>query len=199
VPDGIARPSLWTGLFYEVRQPYFRYEIAGRQVVLGRSTIRVTFEPAPGKQIIKDVNDWMGSAWVDAETFQVVKVVARDAAQHADYRELLERYERKVRRYEEALEQLEEGDPKPKQPRPFTIEMATYSSWFGHVKNGMRFPTEVHTERRRYLVPDEEVDDPGAGHRIFLVVQTFDKYRFFSVRSEEQVTGIVLGESTEDR
>ena len=71
--------------------------------------------------------------------------MARDAADYADYRELLERHQREVRQYTGALEHLEEGDPKPEAPRPFTIEMATYSSWFGYVKNGMRFPTEVRT------------------------------------------------------
>ena len=197
VPDGIARPSLWTGLFYEVRRPYVRFGITGHEVVLGRSTIRVTFEPTPGKSIVKDVNDWIGTAWVDAETFQVVKVVARDAARQADYLELLDRHKREVRRYEEALAVLRKGDPKPRKPQSLTFEMTTYSSWFGLVKNGMRFPTEVRSERRRYLLPDEEIDDPGAGHRIFMVIQKFDKYRFFSVRSEEQVTGVVFGEGTE--
>ena len=193
VPDGIARPSLWTGLFYKVRQPHIRYAISGREVVLGRPTLRVTFEPAPGKPIIKDVNDWIGTAWIDAETYQVIKVVARDAARYADYRELLERHERELQRYEEAMELREKGEPRPEAPRPLTFEIATYSSWFGYVKNGMRFPTQVRTERRRYLLPGEDVDDPQDGYRVFLVVQSFDKYRFFGVRSEEQVTGIVFG------
>ena len=199
VPDGIARPSLWTGVFDEVRQPYNRYRIAGREVVLGRSTLRVTFEPAPGKPIVEEVNNWIGSAWVDAETFQIIKVVAIEARRRADYRELLERYEQDLRRYEEARDRRGKGDPKPEEPQPFRFEMTTYSSLFGYVKNGMRFPTEVRTERRRYLVPDEDIDDPEAGYRKFLVLQTFDKYRFFGVRSEEQVTGVVFGEGTEER
>ena len=106
-------------------------------------------------------------------------------------------HEREVHRYEQALALLEKGDPKPDRPQPFTFEITTYSSWFGLVKNGMRFPTEVRSERRRYLLPDEGIDDPEAGHRVFLVVQSFDKYRFYSVRSEEEVTGVVLGTGTE--
>jgi hypothetical protein len=32
--------------------------------------------------------------------------------------------------------------------------LTTYTSLFGEVKNGVRFPTEVRTECRRYLLPD---------------------------------------------
>ena len=85
VPDGIGRPSLWTGVFAEVRQTYNRYRIVGREVVFGRSTILVTFEPMPGQPIIDQVNDWVGTAWVDEETFQVVKVVAFAARRRANH------------------------------------------------------------------------------------------------------------------
>ena len=98
VPDGIARPSLWTGVFMEVRQAYNRYEIVGREVVLGRPTILVSFEPAPGK-IIDQVNDWIGTAWVDEATFQIVKVVAFEARRRAMYLKLLDQYEQAGREY----------------------------------------------------------------------------------------------------
>ena len=89
-------------------------------------------------------------------------------------------------------------DPKPKKPKPRDFETTTYSTLFGYVRNGMRFPTEVRTERREYLVPGDDIEDPKAGHRMFLVLQTFDKYRFFAVRTEEQVTQIVLGQDPPD-
>ncbi len=190
VPGGIERPSLWTGVFAEVRQAYNRYRVLGREVVLGRSTILVTFEPIPGKPLIEEVNDWTGTAWVDEETFQIVKIVASEARLHADHVNLLERYE--------ALKRQAKQEPKREEPKPFRFEMITYSTLFGYVKNGMRFPTEVRTERRKYLLPGDDIDDPRAGHRVFLVVQTFDKYRFFSVRTEEQVNQIVLGQAPSD-
>ena len=190
VPGGLERPSLWTGVFAEVRQAYNRYSILGREVVLGRSTILIAFEPMPGKPLIDEVNDWTGTAWVDVETFQIVKVVAFDARLRVDHRNLLERYE--------ALKRQADLEPKREDPKPFKFEMTTYSTLFGYVKNGMRFPTEVRTERRQYLLPGDDVDDPKAGHQMFLVVQTFDKYRFFNVRTEEQVTQIVLGQDPPD-
>ena len=197
VPDGIARPSLWTGVFMEVRQDYNRYEIAGREVVLGRPTTLVSFEPMPGK-IIDQVNDWIGTAWVDEETFQIVKIVAFEARRHAKYLKLLDQYEQAGREYEEAVALRGKEDPKPEKPKPKEFEMTTYSTLFGYVRNGMRFPTEVRTERREYLVPGDDIDDPKAGHRMFLVLQTFDRYRFFGVRTAEQVTQIVLGQNPPD-
>ena len=103
-----------------------------------------------------------------------------------------------VREYEEAVALRGKGDPKPEKPKPRKFEMTTYSTVFGYVRNGMRFPTEVRTERREYLVPGDDIDDPKAGHRMFLVLQTFDRYRFFGVRTAEQVTEIVLGQVSPD-
>jgi hypothetical protein len=197
VPDGIGRPSLWTGVFMEVRQAYNHYEIVGHAVVLGRPTILVSFEPLPGK-IIHQVNDWIGTAWIDEATFQIVKIVAFEARQHARYLNLLDQYEQAGRKYEEAVAHHGKNDPKPEKPKLREFEMTTYSTLFGYVRNGMRFPTEVRTERRAYLVPGDRIEDPRAGHRMFLVLQSFDKYRFFSVRTAEEVTEIVLGQHPPD-
>lgn len=68
------RPYSWMFVFAREKREAYRYELEGEQSVLGRRTLRVRFDAV--EPYVQDINEFYGTAYVDLETFQPVRVEA---------------------------------------------------------------------------------------------------------------------------
>jgi len=174
----VSQAYSWVFIFRADRRERFRFAASAGGEVLGRPAVRLDFEPIP--RYNENVNDWAGTAFIDRDTSQILKVEGRS---RVDFLERLS--------FDNALEALRTaphvvrppagiGPP----PRYFTFE--TIVTEFGAEKNGMRFPSEVRIEMRRYRVPGatgREFDSVP----LYQVRQTYTDYRFFSVRTAGEI------------
>jgi len=179
----VSQAYSWVFIFRADRRERFRFAASAGGDVLGRPAVRLDFEPIPPYK--ENVNDWAGTAFIDRDTSQILKV---EGWSRADF---LERSG-----FDNALEALRTaphgfGPPAGiESPRYFTFE--TTVTEFGAEKNGMRFPSEVRIELRRYRVP-------GAGGRdfdsvpVYQVRQAYTGYRFFSVRTAGEIKAMFSG------
>jgi hypothetical protein len=176
LPRWLGQAYCWAFLFGEKRWSQFHYELRGDSEALGRPALLLRFEPvAP---IEKNVNDWYGTAWIDRESAQILRVEAETPDDHGQRTKFLRR--------------LAGGPAATAGPESNYFDFETVTTEFGFEKNGMRFPTEVTIERSRYTVP-------GRRGRLFdrtivyRVRQTYDDYRFFSVRTADEIRSILSG------
>ena len=75
LPRWLAQAYCWAFIFGPKRWGQFRYELQGEAVALGRPAFLIRFEPLG--PIEKGVNDWFGTAWIDRETLQLLRVEAQ--------------------------------------------------------------------------------------------------------------------------
>ena len=177
LPSYIMRAYSWAFLFQESLQKRFRYELVGQQKALGRKATVISFEPIPPFE--KGFNEWFGKAGVDLETAQLLKVESIHQLYHATMAQ---------------LEELEETDELPDDTLVVRV-----STEFGEERNGMRFPSKVNLVGTEYWTPGptRNVAVFGLTHApratesiVFRVNQTYKDYRFFSVRTEEEIRRI---------
>jgi hypothetical protein len=169
-PTYLQDVLLWAFVFRDTRQPLHRFRSAGRETVHARAAVRVEFAPIP--PIESGVNDWYGTAWIDAETAQLLRVEAREPQDHERLAELERRladaasvgYSQVVRRF----------------VTDYTV-----------VEQGLRLPGRVEIRESRFEVQGR----PGAlrlrEHPLLQVTQTYEDHRFFSVRTAEEIRGMV--------
>ena len=74
MPLYLRNAYLWILAFSDTRRPWHEYRIAGEQAVLGRPAILVEFGPRGA--VRPGVNDWYGRAWIDRDTYQLLRVHA---------------------------------------------------------------------------------------------------------------------------
>jgi hypothetical protein len=172
VPTYLLRPYSAVFVFQRAKRDRFDFELLGSGNALGRPAIKVEFAALP-PYIVGD-NAWFGTAWVDRDSFQLLRVEAYEP-EHHERRLAFERA-----REEAALRR--DVEPSVHQIRRFEVE-------FGVVEKGMRFPSRVTIEERRYQVP---FDVDGAGNRVWTVEQTYKRYRFYSTRAEQQIREFVI-------
>jgi hypothetical protein len=174
LPTYVLRAYSWLFLFERAKQPLHHYEVLGPGEALERPALRVRFEAAPPYQ--SGVNEWCGTAWIDRETWQPLRVEAMQADEC---------------RTKEQLEQQMKSGTAP--------DDGWMLNWilteFGIVKNGMRFPSRVVAKRSIYRA--ETIGNmPTLRERpVFEITQSYDNYRFFGVRTEEEIGKKVRGES----
>ncbi len=169
VPTYLADPYLWIFVFRESRQPYHHYTIVGEETALGRSALAVEFEPIPPYR--DKVNDWFGTAWIDVETSQLLRVEAYTPQDH-ETKTLIKRH-------------LGSAGAKPR-----FYPLQTVVTEFGFEKNGLRFPSKVEMRLSSIHVTGRPKAKELAG---LVVTQTYSDYRFYRVRTESEVRGIVAG------
>ena len=177
LPAYITRAYSWVFLFQESLQKRFRYEFVGQQKALGRKAAMISFEPLPPFE--KGLNEWFGKAWVDLETAQLLKV------------------ESIHQRHQATMGRLEESENTDELPSDtLVVHLLTE---FGEEKNGMRFPSKVNIVGTEYWTPEPtrtvaqlELNNPlwATASIVFRVNQTYKNYRFFSVRTEEEIRRI---------
>jgi len=61
-------------VFGAARQKLHRYQILGEDTALGRTALKLRFEPIPPYR--EELNSWFGTAWIDRETSQLLRVEA---------------------------------------------------------------------------------------------------------------------------
>lgn len=179
----VERPYMWVLVFNRTRQEKYRYRILGTERTEGVSTIKVRFEPVPPYK--ESINDWDGTAWIDPSTFQIVRVEAMKTVD-----------------VEEQKRMEKDGQDLPPPPgegpaRSYRIERV--STDFTVIKNGMRFPGKTKVVSTLYYLPKrpdrpipEEISE-------FHSKQTYSKYRFYGVRTFQEVRKILSPDRKPDR
>jgi hypothetical protein len=160
----LERASMWVLVFNRTRFEQHRYRLAGGDRMHGVQAVMVEFEPLPPYK--EGRNDWFGTAWVDPATHQLLHVEAMKSDDH--------------RRWEE----LKTGRRGTNHVTDWITEVVTD---FEVVKNGMRFPSRATATSRRYLSGEL----PPKSLREARSTQTYSKYRFYGVRTYEEVRSLL--------
>lgn len=178
-PVILRRPYSWVFSFEASRQPLNAYRILGTGEVLGRPAVKLWVQPAGPESVVPEVNDWVGEFWIDRETFQLLRVDALGLDEYLKKIELDAAFESaraaasvgKVARTEHSVER--------------------FTTVFGVVDQGIRYPSQVVIERRRFEVPiDESTEDGVLEYR---VLQRYSNYRFYSTAAIVRIEQIVGG------
>lgn len=179
VPRYVESAYLWAFVFRSDRQPLYRFDVRPEEIVGGRTALPIEFRPR--KPILKGLNDWAGTAWIDRETTQILKV---EAYSPADWNRLVDR------------DAIVANAPRRDDHEELNIyDIERIVTEFGFEKNGMRFPSHVEITKTRSTV------FPGAKHSSFREVtlrtvnQDYSRFQFFSVRSREEILRFVNGEA----
>jgi hypothetical protein len=178
IPQFLRRAYSWIFVFSETARKHHRYAMVGEDDALGRAALKLAFEPVPPFK--RDLNEWFGTAWIDRETFEILKVEALQRDEH-----------RKQMEFEEDLARSSTHDARGRKRR-YQIERV--STEFSLEKNGMRFPGKVVITLSERAIPGED-GAPFDESTVYRIEQVYANYRFFSVRTLEEVRAIVSGPS----
>ena len=185
LPSYLTRAYSWIFIFQKTLQSRYRFELIDRERVLGRSAAVITFAAIPPYE--KDLNDWFGKAWVDVETFQLLRVEGLQA------------------KYHERLQELRQGRGEARADRNADIIIEATTE-FREEKNGMRFPSDVVVTGTQYRIRSPlsgfgfrssarlEERDGLAVIPVFEVEQSYKNYRFFSVRTSSEIRRRIIGD-----
>ena len=178
----LQRAYFWVLVFNSSRQEHFRYEALGEAEALGVKAQMIRFEPIPPYR--EAINDWFGTAWVDPETFQILKVQAMKADKHENWENLKRDLELSTVDDEEAVDRY--------------YEIQTASTEFGMVKNGMRFPSRVEIVSSLYSLSKAVPPARANLAREERTVQTYKRYKFYGVRTREEIRSLLHPGPTQD-
>ncbi|HEU5180172.1 MAG TPA: hypothetical protein VFW45_05235 [Candidatus Polarisedimenticolia bacterium] len=153
----LARGSMWVLIFNQSRFSSHRYRLVGGSPMHGIDAIKVEFEPLP--PYVDGRNDWFGTAWVDPNSYQLLHVEAMKASDHRLLQEIAH----------------------SRGPTPIPEWITDVATDFEVVKNGIRFPSRVIITSRQYLSGE------GRPLRQASSTQTYSNYRFYGVRTSEEV------------
>ena len=165
VHGGLERPYSWIFVFEATKADRYRYEVTGLDRALDRDAVKVRFDPVPPYEI--GVNDFEGIAWVDLDTWQLLRVESE-----------------RVKAVRKALDQ------------EYTERFKTE---FGIEMHGMRFPSSVGIRRANFGQRGRPGTADYQSSAIFRVSQIYSDYRFFGVRSEEDLETRTLSEEDRSR
>ena len=192
VPWYLRSAYLWVFVFRDSRQFLHHYRLAGEEEILGVQAVKIEFEPI--LPIQTKLNDWYGTAWVDPELGQLLKVVAFSPEDH------------KTKTMWEDFRAANITDAA-------RAEFGTITTLFTEERNGLRFPGKVILEHARYRGQRDasadgnlgkkltrqdvhmfETEKRGGARKIVLlrVEQTYRKYQFFSVRTADEIKSYIL-------
>lgn len=177
VPRFLESAYLWAFVFRSDRQALHAFHDLGDGVALDRPATKLGFQPKGTVQ--KGLNDWVGIAWIDRETSQILKVEAWTP----------EDWNRRVER--DAAMTDARGHDLGWESDPYDIESIVTE--YSVVKNGMRFPGRVTIVRSVSTVLGGERDFPLRERELLRVTQKYSDYEFFSVRTREEIQRIVAG------
>ena len=199
VPWYLRSAYLWVFVFRDSRQALHDYRLAGEEEILGIQAVKIEFEPI--HPIRPKLNDWYGTAWVDPELGQLLKVVAFSPQDHATKAKF-------------------DGYSSAGIVDETRAEFSTITTLFTEERNGLRFPGKVTLDQARYMRQRDHLDDgnmsrelvpqdgylvekkkpePGVRKTVLLhVEQTYRNYKFFSVRTADEIKNYILREDPED-
>jgi hypothetical protein len=171
LPVFLLRAYSWIFIFHADNQPLYRYALRGESEALDRPAWSIDFEPIPPIRALH--NDWYGSAWVDRDSYQLLRVEAQRPEDHAQQTML-----------DSALRSARESARKSYHG---TYPILSYTTEFDMEKNGMRFPGRSVIEKTLFQVRGGRV----VRTPVYRVSQTYKRYRFFGVRTAEEIRTIV--------
>ena len=169
LPAFVTRAYLSIFIFERDHQDLYRFEILGEGKALGRAAVKLRFEGEPPH--VEDVNDWIGTAWVDLETgqlllFEGMKAPDRDTK----------------RMFEKGIELA--ATPAHHRTKFFDeIEVE-----FGVERAGIRFPSRVVLRRTKFATAWAADYLRTAAREGVSIEQSYENYRFYGVTTEESVT-----------
>lgn len=171
----LRRAYSWIFVFEQEVADRYEFELLEDGRALEREALRVRFSPRG--RWATDPDHWYGIAWIDRSTLQFLHVEAVNAMDRLS--------ERGLRRM--LAEPAEDGERGYQ--RTFTF--STVTTRFGVHENGMRFPSRVEIERADHEVRTKRGTRRVKSKPVFSIVQSYEDYRFFGVRTEEQIRSIV--------
>ena len=171
VPRYLRSAYLWIFAFRSSRQGLHHYRMVGEEEVLGVQAVQIAFEPIQPYQ--KNVNDWFGVAWVDPELGQLLKVVAYEPKEYE------KKHDFEAQR---AGRMIDRG----------TAQYETITTLFTEEKNGLRFPGQVVFDSSIYQWQRGRGFGEPSKSTELRVEQRYRNYRFFSVRTADEIRGHIL-------
>ena len=160
-------------LFERDHRHLYDFELVGEEEVLGRRAVKVRLEAIPPH--VEGVNDWIGAAWVDRQTYELLRFEGLKVEDH-----------RQKRIFSLGIEQSLVR--RPYDSRSFDgIEVE-----FGEQKNGMRFPSKVVIRRTEFATARTAKYLRSPGYRALEVEQSYDDYRLYGVTAEETVGSVPI-------
>lgn len=162
------RAYSWVLVFSPSRRERYRFQIVGEKKVFGRPAVGIRFEAVP--PVEPGVNGFHGTAWIDEETSQILRVDAERAGGPA-------------------VGVTTSGNG----ARAFGMPGERYLTDFRIEKNGMRFPSKVTIVRSQVGVRGPTVGGEPA-REVLRVEQVYTDYRFFGVRTTEEIRSRVAGD-----
>jgi hypothetical protein len=180
LPAYLLRAYSWVFIFDREHQPAYRFELVGQDEIFGRRGLLVRFAPTPEALADPQEDLWYGTATIDAETYQILRVQAVNADEQ---------------RQQESLDRSLASDFRGDGLRG-VFTFSRYSTDFDMERNGLRFPGRVLIERAEHWVHGS-AGEPGVIKElpIFVVTQTYKRYRFFDVRTRDEIRAIVAGDA----
>ena len=163
VPSYLRSAYLWVFIFKRDRWPHHHYEIMGKKKLYGRPATLIRFEPKPPYRV--DVNNWFGTAWVDRETAQLLKVVAHRPKDEEELKK---------------IEQHAAGEAVI--AWSYVVEITTTE--FTAEERGQRLPGRVEQRSDRH---DFSRSLDASVRSIRRVQQLYTDYRFFEVKATESI------------
>ena len=164
----LGSATLFAFVFLSDRQPMHSYFGLGDDMALGRSAMKIGFQPKD--RIVIGKNDWAGVAWIDRETSQILKVEAWTP----------ENWNAHARR---AQDISGAGSHNPRwESELYSIESVVVEFDFEH--DGMRFPTKSVMLKTESKVLGGQRNSPIDEHERLRVTQEYSDYEFFSAEPD---------------
>jgi hypothetical protein len=181
----LERAYMWVLLFNRTRQDKYNYEIVNLETIDGVATVQVRFRPiSPYKD---GINEWIGTAWVDPSTYQIVKVEAMKAADLEAFMAMQQNKgkDHPLSEHEASSHPADKSQRAPEKGPGRFQRVEGVTTKFSVLKNGMRFPSEVKLASTNYYLSSEgrkpeEVSQVESK-------QSYTKYSFYAVHTSEEV------------
>src|SRR5262245_49399948 len=176
LPRVLRKAYSWAFLFEESRHTLYHYEILGTDRIVDTVALKIRFEPIEPYR--RDLNEWLGTAWIAGESFQLLRVEAMRVDEYAKWKE-----------FQKELERVARGGETQK--KRYLVERI--STDFTVLKNGMRFPGQVDIQMSSYTIPQDAVTELHKESSVYHVQQVYTNYQFFNVRTKEEIRDLVSG------
>jgi len=177
----VSRGFSFPLIFRRSVQSLHRYEVVAQAEIFDRLALVVRIEPLPPHS--PGLNNWFGRAWIDTETYLPLKFEVFEPEDFVEYGKLL------------AAEESERVECEGAEGEVVACEytFATISALFEIAQNGMRFPSEITQERRMVKLRGPRSVRERSEREVYLVSQTYSEYRFFNIRTEEEIHELIFG------
>jgi hypothetical protein len=162
-------PYLWSLLFLPTLSSNIRFHYLGREVQNYRLTHVVSFEGAGARVEGRDVREWTGTAWVEENTGNLVRIEARPCFQN-------ERMHAVWQEFSQSFGII--GIKTKSRPHGYIL-----AQLFDYERDGLLFPTRLDLAEFVWVGLNEEALDSR-------LVLTYSDYRFFKSEAQETIPPI---------